>query len=804
MDKCNSCSKGTKSCTCKKKPAPCSTSCSIKTSTDCVIYDANPHRSNLTCFLGVNNGTSLTKILEILDKKLCIPISKCARERLGLGFETDIPMAVVKLLDYVCEIEDVKIKVSDEDNSNGYLFDKIETGDCVKKFLTKDYLGNEKVKIELDFPCIESMLSCCGGNNTSITIQGTNTVCGNNSTLLTAVSNCSTPIVWSNGLTGPTIQATAGIYYATCGGRQSNTITVTSTGNCGCEPIWRDATPLAIYCGQVLGNDNCKKYIKQSNQCNNDIRWVEYTGSGSDGSGCPGCAPTTFIATRSQTFVRQSCPTGCTSGSVTFSKNYYSTVSQAVVDTLATNDNNFLTEGQNYANQNGTCINCPVAPTVAPPPPPSGGNPPSGGGTPPSAPVPSTPLPSTPPSAPPTAPAPTACVEPTSITVNGNLNPIINTTQTYTSTKVGGSSNNIYSWTVAGGTIIGSNTGTTVTVLWGNNTTDLSGINLGVGCVGGSNPKLSINTFTLTNGSPTAPSPVAPSPVTAPTTSPTAPECVLPTSITISGPDSVEANTVATYSYEITGGNNYTSPSWTVIGGTPGVTTGNSISVTWGPNTGPTEASISYFVYCGTSPKFGLKTVEITGSSTPVAPPVEPPTAPPVVRYYELFGCSDSQYGFTTIVPDGLNQRFIIPTNPSVYYTYTGASSEQSSQPSGYNGSFQKTSEYNCEQYSPTEPPTAEPPVTTPVSSPVATPVATPVAPPVAEPTVTYYELQGCLASDYVYTTINPSGGTGQRYVLPSATPTYYRYTGVSNNFTSEPSGYNGSIQIVAGQTDCP
>jgi len=359
MDKCNSCSNSTTSCTCKKKPAPCSTSCSVKTSTDCVIYDANPHRSNLTCFLGVNNGTNLTKILEILDKKLCIPISKCARERFGLGSETDISMAMIRLLDYVCQMEDAKVKVSEDDTTNGYLFDKIETGDCIRKVITKDYLGAEKLKLELDFPCIESRLNCCGGNNTSISIQGTNTVCGNNTTLLTAVTNCTSTVQWSNGLTGPTIQASAGVYYATCGGRQSNTITVTSTGNCGCIPIWRDATPLAIFCGQVLGNNPCKKYIKQSNQCNTDIQWVEYTGSNSDGSGCDGCAPTNFIATRSQTFVRQSCPTGCTPGSVTFGKNYYSTVSQAVADTLATNDNNFLTEGQNYANATGSCTNCP-------------------------------------------------------------------------------------------------------------------------------------------------------------------------------------------------------------------------------------------------------------------------------------------------------------------------------------------------------------------------------------------------------------------------------------------------------------
>jgi hypothetical protein len=74
-------------------------------------------------------------------------------------------------------------------------------------------------------------------------------------------------------------------------------------------------------------------------------------------------------------------------------------------------------------------------------------------------------------------------------------------------------------------------------------------------------------------------------------------------------------------------------------------------------------------------------------------------------------------------------------------------------------------------------------------------------APP---PSTTYYELEGCVDSDYAWTTINPSGGTGQRYVLPGVEPKFYRYTGSSNSYTSAPSGYNGSIQIASGQMNCP
>jgi hypothetical protein len=627
MDKCNSCSNSTTSCTCKKKPAPCSTSCSVKTSTDCVIYDANPHRSNLTCFLGVNNGTNLTKILEILDKKLCLPISKCARERFGLGSETDISMAMIKLLDYVCQMEDAKVKVSEDDTTNGYLFDKIETGDCIRKVITKDYLGVEKLKLELDFPCIESRLNCCGGNNTSISIQGTNTVCGNNTTLLTAVTNCTSTVQWSNGLTGPTIQASAGVYYATCGGRQSNTITVTSTGNCGCIPIWRDIVPVEIYCGQVLNRDNCKKYIKQSNQCNNDIQWVEYTGSSSDGSDCPGCAPTNFIATRAQTFVRQSCPSGCIPGSVTFSKNYYSTISQAVADTLATNDNNFLTEGQNHANATGTCTNC-GTPTPQPLP------------TPLPVPIPVViPVPS---------PLPTPIplpVEPPSAVTTYTSN--IPTPATFTR-------NNCASGCTAGSIQYSTLATSFISQVDANNKFNIAG-----------------QAAANQNGTCNCP-------------------CTLPTSVTIDGLGTVTENSTTTYTYTINGGSGYSTigGGWSVIGGTIQSTSSNQVTITWGDNTGVLEASVSYYVYCGSTPAFGLVLVEIL-DDTPPPLPIETPTPVVTQTFWEIQSCPTSENGMdsgikttdTNLSSQSSQQRVTIGSNE---YRYLGTSFTSSFLPSNF------------------------------------------------------------------------------------------------------------------------
>ena len=69
-------------------------------------------------------------------------------------------------------------------------------------------------------------------------------------------------------------------------------------------------------------------------------------------------------------------------------------------------------------------------------------------------------------------------------------------------------------------------------------------------------------------------------------------------------------------------------------------------------------------------------------------------------------------------------------------------------------------------------------------------------------PVFTYYQLNNCSGGATAWTRIAPVLGTGQRYILPNSTPTFYTYTGVSQSTLQ--SGYNGSIQIVAGQTGCP
>lgn len=140
--------------------------------------------------------------------------------------------------------------------------------------------------------------------------------------------------------------------------------------NCGtCTQVWSAVLPVSIFCGQALNTmlgindrDTCKKYILENNQCDTTTRWVEYTGSNSDGSTCPGCVPSSFSVTKTVSFTRNNCDSGCTAGTYSFSRTYTSLVSLAAAETLRDNDAaQFAIDGQAAANNpaNAACTNCP-------------------------------------------------------------------------------------------------------------------------------------------------------------------------------------------------------------------------------------------------------------------------------------------------------------------------------------------------------------------------------------------------------------------------------------------------------------
>jgi hypothetical protein len=69
-----------------------------------------------------------------------------------------------------------------------------------------------------------------------------------------------------------------------------------------------------------------------------------------------------------------------------------------------------------------------------------------------------------------------------------------------------------------------------------------------------------------------------------------------------------------------------------------------------------------------------------------------------LVTYYELAQCPGGfGYQFTAIVPNlGTNQRYVLPSGIPVFYIYTGSSVTQSTPPSGYNASIQRTTFTGC------------------------------------------------------------------------------------------------------------
>jgi hypothetical protein len=70
---------------------------------------------------------------------------------------------------------------------------------------------------------------------------------------------------------------------------------------------------------------------------------------------------------------------------------------------------------------------------------------------------------------------------------------------------------------------------------------------------------------------------------------------------------------------------------------------------------------------------------------------------PSPTTYYELAECSPGTgYAFTTIVPDSVGRRYVLPSMVPVFYTYTGSTLVQNTPPPTYNGSIQITSFYSC------------------------------------------------------------------------------------------------------------
>jgi hypothetical protein len=288
MANCKTCSQPSKSCGCTPKPATiCKTDCKETINADCVVYDISPNKSGISKFLQSQNGSKLTTILEKIDKKLTIPVDTCSRTKLNLTSEADASVVIAKLLTYICEQEDVKLKSSVTDKTNGFLFDKIKVGEGIKKELKKDSKGVETVQISIDYDKLREAFPCCGSDHaTTISISGNAEVCGSNQTTLRATTQNNThPIIWSNGVQGTAIQVGPGTYHATVGDVVSNTIIVTSTGSCnGCVPT-------SVYTCETSGStisfkDSCNTvvenvmFIQPLVICDNNVQKIRTVSTG--------------------------------------------------------------------------------------------------------------------------------------------------------------------------------------------------------------------------------------------------------------------------------------------------------------------------------------------------------------------------------------------------------------------------------------------------------------------------------------------------------------------------------------------
>lgn len=305
---CNKCNK--EQCKCKRPKDICyDEGCEIKVPSECVIYRPTGGTSFISCYLGLNTKTNLQEILETLDYKLCnaftLNLNSCIVDLLNLNSsQVDYKIFLNKLSDYICNNSDKYVRVSPTDTHSGYLNDKVQVSNCLRKRTIIGSDNSEKLEIYIDYACLQAELQlsscievdCCGGggsspNNPNFRIAAnTTTVCGVNSATLTASSsNPCTTILWfrNNVLLTETSDTTflinqTGDYYALCKNAQgivtsvSNTIHLNNTGTCGCvESIWNDTGE-----SRCIGGNSEKEQVSNCGS----FRWIP------GGNGCT-CVP---------------------------------------------------------------------------------------------------------------------------------------------------------------------------------------------------------------------------------------------------------------------------------------------------------------------------------------------------------------------------------------------------------------------------------------------------------------------------------------------------------------------------------
>lgn len=276
---------------------------------ECVIYEPKGSTSFLKCYLDIATKTSLKEILETLDYKLCnaftLQVDTCIADLLGIqGREVDYKIFLNKLSNHICNSADRFVKVSPTDTQSGYLFDKINVGQCLIKRIIRDGNNVERVEVSLDFDCLASKMGtsscievdCCGSGGfppSYIPLQiatNTPTVCGSSVATLTATTQCQA-IFWfrdnvliASGSEKTITVNTTGSYFAICKAANgdtvslSNSIKITHTGVCTCEDtVW-----------VFTGRERCQNGVSQLERRSNCMNFTWVAG----GNACPApCVP---------------------------------------------------------------------------------------------------------------------------------------------------------------------------------------------------------------------------------------------------------------------------------------------------------------------------------------------------------------------------------------------------------------------------------------------------------------------------------------------------------------------------------
>lgn len=301
-------------------------------SAECVKYN----KDDLTCFSPpIPSGTSVEDVLKEFEIKLCsltgVNIIPCVKDVLGISENTNV-LSASSLLSYIqqwiCTFEDEKVKITSGDESTGYLYDKIETGDCISSSVVEDVNGVQKLRISLDFECIATKLPLC------FTIQPSECIIIDNSGL-PCNPQPTTPIISRTNLT----------LFGT---------------NCNGTIEWYNSDNQLIGSGgNFVGLPNTTYYAKCVTACGASVN--------SNSIGIPNI--TSYTATRKAIFIKEcgvnECSVPCIGSSIEYTKVYTSIISQADADSKAENDALFSAEGQAKVNSDGTCV-CPDCNCVFP------------------------------------------------------------------------------------------------------------------------------------------------------------------------------------------------------------------------------------------------------------------------------------------------------------------------------------------------------------------------------------------------------------------------------------------------------